>query len=161
MIRREQRHRERVSLLNSFTIVASLTLLHCHLFQILKLSQTAVSKINTGHVINLASADLTFFHYSTISLHNIWQGPVEMFLSVFLMWYYIGISSLIGVVMVLLLLPYQLFVGYYGGYALHQKVAAEIKQRVSLIGEMVTGIRVIKMNTWEWSIKKIIHQIRA
>ena len=76
-----------------------------------------------------------------------------------LMAYLLGWQALIGAIFICLLLPN--FVGLsYVGAALRLRTAAHSDRRISLMNQVVSGIRTIKAYAWEGEYRKKIQYTR-
>ena len=73
--------------------------------------------------------------------------------------YLIGWQALMGVIFLCLLLPY--FAGLsYAGAALRRRTAAVSDCRISLMNQVVSGIRAIKTHAWEDEYREKIKDTR-
>jgi len=73
--------------------------------------------------------------------------------------YLIGWQALMGVIFLCLLLPY--FAGLsHAGAALRRRTAAVSDCRISLMNQVVSGIRAIKTNAWEDEYREKIKDTR-
>ena len=84
---------------------------------------------------------------------------IELLIVPFLMVYYIGWQSLMGVLFLYLLLPYFVLLSK-GGAVLRLQTAAVSDQRISLMNQVVSGIRAIKMYAWEDEYRQQIKKPR-
>ena len=117
--------------------------------QALLLSKDALLKFTTGHVIDLISSDVQRMEEDTVML------LFDSFFSCFLLLvlapllvYLIGWQSLMGVFFLCFLLPY--FAGFsHISAALRLRTATLTDRRISLMNQVVSGIRAIKTRAWE------------
>ena len=71
----------------------------------------------------------------------------------------VGWQAVMGVLFFCFLVPY--FVGLsYAGAVLRKRTAAESDRRISLMNEVVSGIRTIKTHAWEDEYRKKIENKR-
>ncbi|GLV41664.1 uncharacterized protein CBL_06893 [Carabus blaptoides fortunei] len=114
----------------------------------LKLSKTALGETTVGQVVNLLSNDVNRFDIAVIFIHYLWIGPVETVIVTYFLYEQVGVSAIIGVVSMLLFIPLQ---GYFGKRSsiLRLRTAIRTDERVRLMSEIISGIQVIKMYTWE------------
>ncbi len=76
--------------------------------QSLRLDQKALSETAIGQMINLISNDANRFDQVFLFIHYLWIGPLIIILTTIVLYYYIGVSSLVGLVIVVcLLVPLQ------------------------------------------------------
>jgi len=117
-------------------------------------------KFSTGHVIDLVSNDIQrleeelvkWFFYITLSVIDIAVGTS-------LLVYFVGWQALMGVIFLCLLPPY--FAGLsYAGAALRRRTAKVSDRRISLINQVISGIRAIKVHAWEDQYREKIRNTR-
>ncbi|XP_018571144.1 probable multidrug resistance-associated protein lethal(2)03659 [Anoplophora glabripennis] len=134
----------------------------------LRISKSATVAFNTGKIINMLANDLGRFDNIFLSFHNIWAAPLQIFLVTFLSYYLMGVYALAGIIFFVLFIPVQILLGKKTSkYRL--KTAVRTDERVRLMNEIVSGIQVIKMYTWEKPFEQLaqytrrleIKQIRA
>ena len=151
--------RQRLCLFHSFVVKKTqhLTFL---VSQTLLLSKGALLKFTTGHVIDLISNDVQRLEEETI----IWLAfSISSFfllvvLAVLLV-YFIGWQSLMGVFFLCLLVPY--IIGFSSKYAAQRvRTAAVTDRRISLMNQVISGIRAIKTRAWEDEYRKKIQHTR-
>lgn len=73
----------------------------------LRLSKTALGETTVGQVVNLLSNDVNRFDGAVMLLHNLWIGPLVTAVATFFMYEEIGISAVIGVLCILIFIPFQ------------------------------------------------------
>lgn len=114
----------------------------------LKLSKTALRETTVGQVVNLLSNDVNRFDIAIIFLHYLWLGPLETIIVTYFMYQQIGVSAIIGVISLLMFVPLQ---GYLGKRIsiVRLRTAIRTDERVRLMNEIIAGMQVIKMYTWE------------
>nr|CAD7259451.1 unnamed protein product [Timema shepardi] len=122
----------------------------------LRLSHTALGETTVGQVVNLLSNDVSRLDYILIHLSYLILGPVQAVLVTYLMWNIIGISSVLG----------NLYnfdnPGYIGKKIASRRLRSAIRtdERVRLMNEIISGIQVIKMYTWEIPFSKVVAAAR-
>ena len=128
--------------------------------QILLLSKHAILKFTTGQVIDLISNDVQRLEEDTVKWipYAVFSIPILMVVTVLLV-YFIGWQALMGVLFLCLLVPY--FAGLsYASASLRVRTAAVSDRRISLMNQVVSGIRAIKAHAWEDEYRKQIKQTR-
>jgi len=125
----------------------------------LRLSRTALGDTTTGQVVNLISNDLGRFDRALIHFHFLWLGPLELLISSYFLYQQIGIASLYGIGILLLYLPVQTFMSRLTS-KLRLQTALRTDQRVRMMNEIISGIQVIKMYTWEKPFGRLIERLR-
>ncbi|XP_058060768.1 uncharacterized protein LOC131211356 [Anopheles bellator] len=112
-----------------------------------------------GKIINLLSNDVGKFDIALAFLHDLWKGPMEAILLGYFIYRQIGYSGLLGVAFLLSFIPLQAWVGKRTA-TYRMKSAKRTDIRVRLMNEIIQGIQVIKMYTWESSFAKMIEGVR-
>ncbi|XP_060851718.1 ATP-binding cassette sub-family C member 4-like isoform X2 [Rhopalosiphum padi] len=125
----------------------------------LRLSQRAIGDTTNGQVINLLSNDVSRFDKSATFLHYIWIGPLQTIIVTYFLWQEIGVSSLLTIVVLCLVVSIQARLGKKLKQC-RMKTAEMTDKRIRLINEIISGIKVIKMFTWETPFGKLIDFIR-
>lgn len=125
----------------------------------LKMSLKALSETTAGQVVNLMANDVNRFDVAVVFLHYLWIGPIETMVVTYFMWEEVGVSAAIGVASLLLFIPLQ---GYLGKRTsiLRMKTAIRTDERVRLMNEIISGIQVIKMYTWEFPFAHLVDNTR-
>ncbi|XP_026805619.1 probable multidrug resistance-associated protein lethal(2)03659 isoform X1 [Rhopalosiphum maidis] len=114
----------------------------------LKLNGTSLSATTVGQVVNLISNDVNRIDIAFKHIHYLWVGPLQSILVTYYLWQEIGLSSIIGITVFLVLVPWQGWLGKKtSDYRL--KTAPSTDERVKLMNEIISGIQIIKMYTWE------------
>ncbi|CAB3248424.1 unnamed protein product [Arctia plantaginis] len=134
----------------------------------LRLSKTALGETTVGQVVNLLSNDVNRFDVAIIFLHYLWIGPLATVIITYFMWIEISWAAVVGVGVMLAFIPLQAYLGKRTS-TLRLKTALRTDERVRLMNEILSGIQVIKMYTWEKPFadlvakarKREIKQIRA
>lgn len=148
----------------------------------LRLSHTAMGKITAGHLVNLISNDVNRFDIGLTFVQYFWIMPIQLFIGIALVWYQVGVSSLLGLLtMAIITIPIQgnnnnsiftrilnkifgnvQFPGFLGSLSskYRLKVANRTDTRVKHMSEIIGGIQVIKMYAWETPFEKLIDEKR-
>ncbi|GMR31895.1 hypothetical protein PMAYCL1PPCAC_02090, partial [Pristionchus mayeri] len=125
-----------------------------------KLSSSALHQTTVGHLVNILSTDVAKFDTGFIFIHYMWVGPILLFSYGFVIWQFIGVSSLAGFAVIVVLLPLQAFFGRLMG-TFRRTTAQRSDKRISVMSEILNGIKVIKMYAWEDAFSSIIDKLRA
>ncbi|XP_057334745.1 ATP-binding cassette sub-family C member 4-like isoform X1 [Microplitis mediator] len=126
----------------------------------LKLSKPALDETPVGQVINLLSNDVNRFDSVMVYINYLWISPLQVIVIGYLIWRSIGVYTLIGYgVLLLMTIPMQCYVGVRTG-KLRNLTAKLTDRRVQFMSELIAGIQVIKMYAWEMPFNKIVKQIR-
>nr|XP_046485751.1 ATP-binding cassette sub-family C member 4-like isoform X2 [Neodiprion pinetum] len=129
--------------------------------KILRLDLASVSNTAAGQVANLISNDVARFDNLLMHLHYIWIMPLQVTLIGYVMWQFVGVASLVGIgAMVLQTIPIQ---GYFSNLSskLRSKIAMKTDERIQLMSELISGIEVIKMYSWEKPFEIIVSKVRG
>ena len=138
----------------------------------LRLSPSARQEKTTGDIVNLMSIDAQrmqallrnrFFHCHSSCilayLHVVWSAPLQILVSLYLLWGQIGVSSLAGFGVMLLLVPLNAYSAKI--MRQRQKELMQAKdQRVKLTNEVFSSIKVIKLYGWEQKFGEKISEVR-
>ena len=124
-------------------------------------STSSTDELSSGKVVNIASNDVErFLLASAYGLYIIWV-PILSIGILALGWYVIGSAFAAGFVMLIFgFIPIQLWLSKKFAM-MRSKVAALTDQRVTLVSQAVSGVRVMKMSGWEDSFEDRIVSIRA
>ncbi|XP_069104134.1 ATP-binding cassette sub-family C member 4-like isoform X2 [Argopecten irradians] len=125
----------------------------------LRLSNTALGQTTTGQIVNLMSNDVNRFDTAAIFLHYLWVGPCQAIPVLIILWQELGPSTLAGFVVLLLLVPVQSWMGKLFSKLRH-KTAIHTDERVKVMNEIITGMRVIKMYCWEKPFGELVTKLR-
>ncbi|XP_026807567.1 probable multidrug resistance-associated protein lethal(2)03659 isoform X2 [Rhopalosiphum maidis] len=125
----------------------------------LRLSQKSLNETTVGQVINLISNDVSRFDLAVTTMHFIWIGPLLTIVITYFLWQEIGVSSLIGVSVFLFFIPLQYWLGEKMSEC-RLKTAKITDERIRLMNEIISGVQVIKMYTWEKPFAKLLEHTR-
>ncbi|XP_045489358.1 probable multidrug resistance-associated protein lethal(2)03659 isoform X1 [Pieris rapae] len=125
----------------------------------LRLSKTALGETTVGQVVNLLSNDVNRFDVAIIFLHYLWIGPLATVIVTYFMWLEINWAAIVGVGFMLAFIPLQAYLGKRTS-VLRLKTALRTDERVRLMNEILSGIQVIKMYTWEKPFADLVAKAR-
>ena len=117
-------------------------------------------EFSIGRVIDLVTNDvqrleeevIMWFFFGALAF-------IDIAVAAPLLVYFIGWQALMGVIFLCLLAPY--FAGLsYAGAALRLRTAAVSDRRISLMNQVVSGIRAIKTHAWENEYREKIKNTR-
>ncbi|KAK7488019.1 hypothetical protein BaRGS_00020764, partial [Batillaria attramentaria] len=112
-----------------------------------------------GHVVNLMSTDCRRLDNATEYLYVVWSAPLNIALALWLLWGQLGASVLAGLGIMILLIPLNAILTV----KLRKLQAQQMKlkdDRVKLMNEVLTGIKVLKLYAWEPSFQEKVSEIR-
>ncbi|XP_014273818.1 multidrug resistance-associated protein 1 [Halyomorpha halys] len=126
----------------------------------LKLSSSARKTSTVGEIVNLMAVDAQRFFHILISLSNMWSIPLQIILAVFFIWQILGPSVLAGLAILTIMIPVN-------GYLANLSKKLQIKQmkykdeRLKIMNEILSGIKVLKLYAWERSFEERVQEIRG
>ncbi|XP_076453870.1 ATP-binding cassette sub-family C member 4-like isoform X2 [Babylonia areolata] len=123
------------------------------------LNNSGMSQTTTGHIVNLMSNDVSRFDKGAMFLHFLVIGPLQAIVVLVILWIKLGPSVVGGFVVVLLLIPVQGIMGKMFSKLRH-KTALHTDERVKVMNEIISGMRVIKMYCWEKHFGELVEKIR-
>ncbi|CAJ0583799.1 unnamed protein product, partial [Mesorhabditis spiculigera] len=124
------------------------------------LSNSARKEKTLGEIVNLMAIDIDRFQQITPSIHQYWSTPLQIGISLFLLWKQIGVAVISGMLVMVLLLPINFFVTMM--VRKWQVLQMYYKdERTKMVNEVLNGIKVIKLYAWEPPMEKVIQELRA
>ncbi|XP_048587659.1 ATP-binding cassette subfamily C member 4 [Nematostella vectensis] len=127
--------------------------------KVLNLSQEDLSVITSGHVMNLISNDLNRFDRVMLFLPRSLTGPLEVVGLFACMIWIAGWPALIGICVSLLLITYQI-IGSRQSAGIRLQGSRITDRRITLVREIINGIRTVKMHAWEKPSSDIVKRTR-
>ncbi|XP_011312621.1 multidrug resistance-associated protein 4 [Fopius arisanus] len=124
--------------------------------KILRLSRYSSNETTGGRIVNLLSNDVARFDQVFIFLHYIWIMPIQGAAIAYLIWQNVQVATLAGILLITIqTIPLQ---GYLSNLTLklRGKIAVRTDERVRLMSEIITGVQVIKMYTWEKPFQELV-----
>ena len=124
-----------------------------------KLSLYTLNKISPGQIINIASNDVNVFDEFGVYFPKLLAAPFLIVASGALLWIYFQELCLVGLGYICLWFPLQTL------YIVKSEEKGQIRsqyadERVTLTGESIEGIRLLKMYTWELRFRDRIFELR-
>ncbi|EDV31156.2 uncharacterized protein Dana_GF14689 [Drosophila ananassae] len=86
-------------------------------------------------------------------------GPLELLISSFFLYHKMGVASFYGISILILYMPLQTYLSRVTS-KLRLQTALRTDKRVRMMNEIISGIQVIKMYTWERPFGRLIEQLR-
>ena len=109
--------------------------------------------------MSLISNDVQRMEQAPKALIHLWSAPLDLIVSACLLWYFVGWQALVGFAFLLALVLLSALLAHIGG-KLRKKTAAVTDRRILLMKEVVSAIRAVKINAWEWIYRDKIREIR-
>ena len=110
-------------------------------------------------MIDLISNDLKRIEQVPVDLLYCMTSVVEIPVVVSLMVYIIGWQALMGVLLILATTPYIFSISSFCA-KIRRRVAHVSDQRILVMDELVSGIRVLKTHAWEESYREKVKVLR-
>ncbi|XP_065072690.1 multidrug resistance-associated protein 1 isoform X3 [Ochlerotatus camptorhynchus] len=123
------------------------------------ISNSARKGSTVGEIVNLMAVDAQRFMDLTTYINMLWSAPLQIALALFFLWEILGPSVLAGLAVMIILIPVN-------GVIANKIKTLQIKQmknkdeRVKLMNEVLSGIKVLKLYAWEPSFEQQILVIR-
>ncbi|XP_067119333.1 ATP-binding cassette sub-family C member 4-like [Centruroides vittatus] len=125
----------------------------------IRLSASSLAKSNIGQMVSLLGNDVTKFYYNIFSLAYVFADPLIIVAVVAILWQYFGWTILVGISTIFIFVPIQLILGKVYS-KLRLQIAKAGDERLNLLNEMIAGMRLIKMYTWEKPFTLLIENAR-
>ncbi|GAB1301114.1 ATP-binding cassette sub-family C member 10 [Apodemus speciosus] len=109
------------------------------------------SRPPTGEVLNLLGTDSERLLNFAGSFHEAWGLPLQLAITLYLLYQQVGMAFLAGLVLALLLVPVNKVIATRI-MASNQEMLRHKDARVKLMTELLSGIRVIKFFRWEQAL---------
>lgn len=109
---------------------------------------SSAATLNLGSLINVIGNDAEKMSLASRLFQNAWFQPVALILCMSLLVHYIGNSAFVGFGMMLILLPCQILLAKKLT-TLRRILLSKGDARISVVSNLVEGIRAIKLLTWE------------
>ncbi|CAF3506340.1 unnamed protein product [Rotaria sp. Silwood1] len=126
---------------------------------LLAINTVALYKTTAAQTINLVANDASKFEEFCVFSHALLLGPLEAAVMFGLIWFNIGLPTLFGYAVLVLLVPVQLiFSRLFSRFRKATLTCTD--KRVQTINELVNGCQIIKMYNWEKAMEQRVHEIR-
>lgn len=117
-------------------------------------------KSTVGEIVNLMAVDAQRFGDVGNTINILWSAPLQIGLSTYFLWQELGPSVLAGLAVLLLLFPINGVIAKRSK-RLHLKNMKNKDERVKLMNEILSGIRVLKLYAWEKSFEEQVLKVRT
>ncbi|CAG2110175.1 unnamed protein product [Medioppia subpectinata] len=125
----------------------------------MKLSRSAMGKTTVGQILNMMSNDVNRFDEFAFTVHSLFVAPIQSAVILFLLWEHLSWACFSGLGVIILFIPFQGLMG-----RLFQSVRRQTAQltdtRIRIMNEIISGMRVIKMYTWEKPFQDLVADAR-
>ncbi|CAM4787371.1 unnamed protein product [Rotaria magnacalcarata] len=134
--------------------------LSCAIYQRLtKINTVSLYVTTAAQTINLVANDAGKFEEMSINFHYLWLAPLEALITFGLIWWNIGLPTLFGYVILILLTPVQIiFSRLFSRYRKASMACTD--KRVQKINEIINACQIIKMHSWEKAMEQLVSDAR-
>jgi len=124
-----------------------------------KLSVYSLNKISTGKLINIVTNDMNMFEIIGEYFADVIVGFLGLIASTALLWHFFNVTVLVGIGYMVLTFPIQAIIT---NLSMKPRIALSkaTDERVKVTSEVIDGIRLIKMYTWELVFRDKIKKLR-
>ena len=127
--------------------------------KILRLSKSSFEKTSVGQILNILANDLNRFDELGHIMIYILIAPIQSVIVMYIMWGYLGIASVGGLVILFLFIPFQGVMGRLFNI-FRRKTTNITDKRIKLMGEIISAMKLIKVYCWETPFADVIAEIR-
>lgn len=126
----------------------------------LSMSPSARASATVGEIVNLMQLDAQRAAEFSQYFHVLWGAPLQIIVTVALLFNYIGVSAIFGLVITFAVLPLQ---GHLMKVAMRLRAqgVAIADRRVKSMNEILQGIKAVKFYAWEQPFANQITDIRT
>jgi len=114
----------------------------------IKLSNQGRKDYTTGQIVNLMSTDSYRVVDLVQSFNDLWAAPLQLVLSMVLLYQQLGIAILAGLLITLINIPFNGWVAVKLRQ-LQRLVMRQKDKRIKLLSEIFNGIKIVKIHAWE------------
>ncbi|KAJ0980468.1 hypothetical protein J5N97_008723 [Dioscorea zingiberensis] len=126
----------------------------------LRLTQEGRKQFTSGKITNLMTTDAEALQGICLQLHGLWSAPFRIIVSIILLYMQLGVASLIGSLMMLLIFPIQIFTA-----SKMREVSKVSRQctdrRIGLMNEILGAMETVKCYAWEKSFQCNVQNTRS
>ncbi|CAO2823372.1 unnamed protein product [Amaranthus hypochondriacus] len=126
----------------------------------LRLTHESRKKFASGKITNMMTTDAESLQQICQSLHTLWSAPFRIVIAMVLLYRELGVASIIGALMLVLLFPIQTLI-----ISRMQKLMKEGLQRtdkrIGLMNEILAAMDTVKCYAWETSFQGKVQNIRG
>ncbi|KAK3858134.1 hypothetical protein Pcinc_035658 [Petrolisthes cinctipes] len=127
--------------------------------KVLQVSTATLSRFSTGEVVNMMSTDTDRIVNACQSFHALWSLPLQLSVTLYLLYRQIGIAFLAGVAVTVIVIPINKWLATKIG-SLSVEMMGYKDRRVGLMTEVLRMIKMVKLNAWEATFKHRIYDER-
>ena len=124
-----------------------------------KLNIVSKKQPTVGEMTNLISVNAQTVCDLLQYLNLLWASPLQITISVAMLYSYLGISAFVGISVLILCVPINIVIANKIKKSQRAKLFQQ-DSRIKAINEMLSSIKIIKFYAWEVNFKNIIERIR-
>uniref|UniRef100_A0A671K6F9 ATP-binding cassette, sub-family C (CFTR/MRP), member 8b n=1 Tax=Sinocyclocheilus anshuiensis TaxID=1608454 RepID=A0A671K6F9_9TELE len=121
-------------------------------------SNMSMGDMTTAQICSLVARDTNHLMWFFFLCPNLWAMPVQIVMGVLLLYSLLGVSALIGATVIVVLAPLQYFVATRLSRA--QKSTLHTGERLKKTNELLRGIKLLKLYTWEHIFRSSVEETR-
>ncbi|KAF1747740.1 hypothetical protein GCK72_024206 [Caenorhabditis remanei] len=125
----------------------------------LRLSLASLADTNSGQLIQLLNTDAAKLEQAFLFAHYVWLCPLLMFFYGFILWFYFGFCCLVGFLVMMIIVTFQVYYSYQLGVN-RRNIGDRMDARLKIMSEIINGMKVVKMLVWEDNFAAKIKQLR-
>ena len=125
----------------------------------LTLNPTSRKEYTVGEIVTLMSTDAQTFKQVIPSLNMVWSMPLQIVLAIYFLYHELGPSVFGGVVVLVLLVPFNTFMGKKSQAVNREQLKSKDK-RVRRIYELLNSLKIVKLYAWENLFDKRVQECR-
>jgi len=116
-------------------------------------------KGGAGEVINLVSSDVSRVQDAVLNFHFLWSALIEVVAILVIAFIEVGNAAFTSLALIICLAPVQVYLGRRSSMLLIENTIATT-ERVHLMSELLTAIKLIKFYAWEKPFSQRVSEIR-
>ncbi|KAK1877375.1 Multidrug resistance-associated protein 1 [Dissostichus eleginoides] len=125
----------------------------------LLISGPARQQCTMGEIINLVSADTQKLMDFVVYFNSIWITPIEITLCFYFLWQLLGLSALVGIIVIILVFPLNGFIAKMRS-RLQEVQMKFMDGRIRLMNEILSGVKILKFYAWEKAFLRRVGVLR-
>ncbi|NWI03817.1 MRP7 protein, partial [Tichodroma muraria] len=146
--------------MNKMTLMVRAAIISAIYRKALRVSSTSLARFTVGEIVNFMSTDTDRLVNFCRTFHELWNLPVQLAITLYLLYQQVGVAFLGGVALALLFVPINKIIANRI-MENNKEILKHKDTRVKLMTEFLCGIRVIKFYAWEKHFSTRINACRA
>ncbi|XP_050370620.1 LOW QUALITY PROTEIN: ABC transporter C family member 12-like [Argentina anserina] len=125
----------------------------------IQLTHEGRTKFPSGKILNMMTTDAMALQRTCEQLHGLWSAPFRIIVAMVLLYQQLGVASLIGSLMLILMIPIQTTI-MSNMRKLRKDGLQQTDKRVGLMNEILAAMDTVKCYAWETSFQLRVQNIR-